>query len=816
MMTCRIKPRLSALTVLGVCLAGAAAAWEIPLALENPSSSPAAPYVSSGVPLLVGQAKEPGDLRLAVKGPDGRLTAIPAQFRVLARWWRADKSIRWVLVDFAADIAARQTNTVVLTDARLAAPATKLAVVQDERFITVTTGPAKFVVNRKNFNLLEKAIVDANGDGTLADDENLLAGTPESGLVTEDTFGQKYRSSAGVIAVDVLEAGPVRVCIRARGRHQAPEGKGYSPGLYTYDVFLNFYAGSSAVYTDTLVCNNYARSIGIPAMEDGSLVLKLAGGVDGFKLLGEKPVDGKLAAGESVCLYQDSNGADTWDKCPGFGKMTGSGWHSLSDTFTTFRGFKVLKRAGTSETELAQGNHARGTLQAWNARGGVVAHVKNFWQQFPKAAEAGADGTVRLGLWPREWKWPHMLQDGSAKGYEIILHFYGTRGASGAAPEIAAVADQWDARVLARPPAEHRAATGALTDLGPYTQPIQGLDKKPDTRTGISGSRMLTDDQLYGNAYGWRVFGERWRSNGGHGSLGARQPIDEDNYLWRWYVTGLPEWLAAGDARSRQFRDVRRYRIDDVDALGFKGWSDFSKANISERDEWTRRPQPDTEEAKKYQQGLPGYGSGWAFPNPEHHTLDLLYDRYLLMGDVRCLENMRVAAGFGAFFARDYAPKPGADLKAICPTISRDRGWAWRTLERYWELTGDPRADELLRQVIKAYEPLIGKTDLWFPTKEYQREWFTRVFSRAAAMTALHTGDPMALEICRSLADGKEKNANDFSTLFAVLYHLTGEEKYKDWMSGPLQKNSLLNVGGYFPSPDHWLLNQPPRAKAGK
>jgi len=160
--------------------------------------------------------------------------------------------------------------------------------------------------------------------------------------------------------------------------------------------------------------------------------------------------------------------------------MDTSGWHKLKDTLTSFRGYKVWKRSGGKQDEIAAGDHARGTLHAWNDRGGVVAHIKNFWQQFPKAAEVGADGTVRLGLWPREWKWPHMLQDGSAKGHEIVLHFYATKDAAGR-PQPKAVADLWDARVFALPSLEHRAATGALSDMGPYTPPTRGPGR-PDTR----------------------------------------------------------------------------------------------------------------------------------------------------------------------------------------------------------------------------------------------------------------------------------------------------------------------------------------------
>jgi hypothetical protein len=355
-------------------------------------------------------------------------------------------------------------------------------------------------------------------------------------------------------------------------------------------------------------------------------------------------------------------------------------------------------------------------------------------------------------------------------------------------------------------------ATGALSDLGPYTPPTRGLTKKPDTRTVANGPRMLTDDELYGNAYGWRIFGERWRSNGGSGTHGARQPINEDNYLYLWYVTGLPEWLAAGDARSRQFRDVRGYRIDDQDALSFKDWMEFREAHTSENRE---RPLPDNEETRKYQAGLPDYGSFWEFPNPEHCVLDLLYDRYLLFGDVRSIENMRVAAGFGGFFASCHAPAPNAELKEIGPKIGRDNGWSWRTLERYRELTGDKRAQELIKDTIKAYEPLIGKSPLWFANdrKAHASEWFTQIFSRAAAATALDTGDAKALDICKSLAEGKEKDGKQFSSLFAVLYHLTGEEKYREPLAEALKGDSLLSVGGYFTASDHWLLNQPPKAK---
>jgi hypothetical protein len=244
--------------------------------------------------------------------------------------------------------------------------------------------------------------------------------------------------------------------------------------------------------------------------------------------------------------------------------------------------------------------------------------------------------------------------------------------------------------------------------------------------------------------------------------------------------------------------------------MSFKNWEEYRENHVSEHRE---RPLPDNEEIKKYQAGLPDYGTPWEHPNPEHTTLDLLYDRYLIFGDVRSLEGMRCAAANSAYFARDHAPAAGADMKEIGAKIGRDTGWSWRTLERYWDLTGDKRAGEMLQEIIKAFEPVIGKSPLWHGNDPKGGSWFTQIFSRAAAMTALHTGDPKALEICKSLAEGKEKKAKTFSSLYAVLYHLTGDAKYKAAVFGEGTGGGLLSVDGYYTPSDHWLLNQPPRAR---
>lgn len=807
---------LRRMTVVAVVLLAASGAlaeeWQIPLTCPNDSEAAGWRPITIGVPLLPGQAKETGELTVAIKDDKGNLSAMPAQFRVLARWWRkgmipgtsaGDDSIRWVLVDTAVNVQPGKPVELVLTNnasARTMLNEKDYPVVhfnQTDDAITVDTSVAKFVLNRKKFNLIQSANVGG---------KELLDSSPQTGGVIEDTYGNKYYGSAGTTSVEVVESGPVRVQVRAKGKFIDPAGKGYSKGMYRYDVLMNFYAGRPDVYFDYAIVNNAGKSIGSPTFEDASVVLKLKG-VNSATLLpdaGGKATD--LTAGQSLCLYQDSNGGNAWDATPGVGSMHSSGYTYPKGTITSFKGYRIYRRTDDKQRaatrpedggEVAgEGTRARGLVTAGN----VALFVPKFWQLFPKAIEVGGDGTVRLGILPRETKVYHYLEDTAGCGTEFVLDF--------AAGDDAKTAATWDRRLMPRPPVEHSAACGALGDIGPYSVPTLSVDKKPDSRVELYSSRSFTTDQLYGNSFGWQVFGERWRSNGGNGKRGARQPIDQDNYLFRWLVGGVQEWYDVGDARSRHFRDVRVYQIDigEQDPFSFADWNAFRSANRNE--DWTNRPQPKDEEYQKYTQGRYPR-SDWPFPNPEHTTIDLLYDRYLLFGDVRCYENMRIGAAHGGYFSgRDGEMRDGWPWRA--------NGWGMRALFRYWDLTADPKAEACLKDVIATHAKHIGTKDFLCHNdvkKEQINWWFTNIYCRGVSMIALHTGDPKMLELLKTLADGKEKNAGQVATLFATLYQLTGDEQYRKLALGDDDGEKMLTVGGYYPPCDHWLLHQPPRKK---
>ncbi|MCG3181956.1 MAG: hypothetical protein BIFFINMI_04402 [Phycisphaerae bacterium] len=818
-----IRRLVFASVALACCSTLLADNWQIPLTCPAPEGPSGWRPITIGVPLLPGQAKTTRELHVLGKSADGKMTELSAQFRVLARWWykdqmagnpdSGDNSIRWVLIDTAVNVQPGKPVELVLTNAGQRSSTLEMESVTDDA-ITVDTGVAKFVISRKKFNLLDQATV--NG-------VKLLDSSAQTGGVIEDTYGNRYYGSAGTTSVTVVESGPVRVQVRAKGKFIDPSGRGYSKGMYRYDVLMNFYAGRPEVYVDYVIVNNAGQSIGSPTFEDASVLLKLAQKPAGGRLYGEKPTNFSFGPAGSFCLYQDSLGCAAWAGCPGVGHMHSNGYTYPKGTLTSFRGFRIYQRAtaaqqATTQPEdcgdvVAGGDRALGLLQVSAPAGDLVVYVPKFWQLFPKALEAGADGAVRIGLFPHEFKGVHYFEDASGSGTEFVLSFAAPPSADPASKERiaplmvdpAAVAATWERRLMPRPTLEHSAACGALADLGPYSVPTTSLDKKPDSRIALYSDRSFTTDELYGNAYGWQIFGERWRSNGGHGRRGARQPIDEDNYLFRWLVGGRGDWFDAGDARNRQFRDVRVYQIDigEQDPFGFKDWNAFRAANRNE--DWTNRPQPKDAEYLKYTQGRYSR-SDWPFPNPEHTTIDLLYDRYLLFGDVRCYENMRIGAAHGGYFSgRGGSWADGWPWRA--------NGWGMRALFRYWDLTGDKEAEACLRDVIATHAKHIGTKDFICHNDVRKAEinwWFTNIYCRGVSMMALHTGDPKMLELLKTLAAGKEAHARNVPALFAVLYHLTGDEKYKKLVLGDDDGAKLLTVGGYYPACDHWLLHQPP------
>ncbi|MCK5849868.1 MAG: hypothetical protein KAH23_03055 [Kiritimatiellae bacterium] len=105
-----------------------------------------------GVPIPLGLVKETSDLRLLDKA--GK--EVPCQFKPLSRWWGRDNSLRWVLLDFQADVPAKGSTVYTLTNDK---PAAKIKnginVKESTDAFTLATGKLKVVISKTKCNLFD-------------------------------------------------------------------------------------------------------------------------------------------------------------------------------------------------------------------------------------------------------------------------------------------------------------------------------------------------------------------------------------------------------------------------------------------------------------------------------------------------------------------------------------------------------------------------------------------------------------------------------------------------------------------------------------
>ena len=98
---------------------------------------------------------------------DGSGQPVSAQFRTLSRW--NDGSLKWVLTDFSAAVPTEGRADYAFCYGQRPASIPSggaIQVEENEDRITVCTGPLRFVVNRRQFSLIESAElgnVDAEG-----------------------------------------------------------------------------------------------------------------------------------------------------------------------------------------------------------------------------------------------------------------------------------------------------------------------------------------------------------------------------------------------------------------------------------------------------------------------------------------------------------------------------------------------------------------------------------------------------------------------------------------------------------------------------
>ncbi len=351
--------------------------------------------VTAGVPLPQSAGiLDPANLRLVDSG--GR--AVPLQAVASARWGGGpddqSRPVKWLLLDFQADVPAHGDATFSLQQAGALPVPPRLVVSGDGGDVRIDTGAVQWRLSR--------------ADGSL---EALPAGAVLTGRA-RGADGTQY-VAAGPVEITVDRAGPLRASVRVQGSYRAASGG----RLVDYTSRYWFYAGSALVRLFHTVENNtpcriraadgqpecyHIGSPGDVRLTDLSLVLEsgLTGGLT-FAVGTESgpPATGALDA--TLDQYQGSSGTDGWDHYATMTDWDGTALDARPrmQAYTSFRGY----RTSLGGTPLDSGDHAPGWLSI--AAGGQTwsVQVRHLWQSFPKALRASPDGIVEVGLFPDEF-----------------------------------------------------------------------------------------------------------------------------------------------------------------------------------------------------------------------------------------------------------------------------------------------------------------------------------------------------------------------------------------------------------------------------
>ncbi len=564
-------------------------------------------FKRQGEPVILGIPFPKGCLfkedEITLLGPDQK--SIPCQTQVLWRW--PDESIKWLWLDFLANVGAYQQvyYKLVLTSSRKTSSASGLMNIQaKEDHLKIDTGKVILHIPTQIFAPFHRVETKS---GLVSE---------HSRMVFTDKLNNKYMPCIENFAIE--STGPLKTVIRFQGDFCSPTGK----ELVCFLARLILWAGCSFCKLDFTVHNPKAArhpgglwDLGDPnsvLFEDLSFHIAL----EAQKTPIAKWTDqfGQPLQAEPNCfltIYQDSSGGENWQSpshVNRFGKIRRS-----------FCGYQVYQGV----KEIKTGRRAQPVVGLFSEDKGIVATVQKFWQNFPKSLEVFKD-TLTIRFFPKHYKDLFELQPGEQKTHAIFLDFAPKGDAPLAwvhSPLLPQLLPDWYAE----------------TKVFPYLTPIT-----EDTHKGyqslmqqcIEGPHSFFAKREVIDEYGWRNFGDLYADHENLYYDGPKPVISHYNNQYDAIYGFILQYVRSGDRRWWELaQDLARHVIDiDIyhtkeDKAAYNGglfWhtDHYTDAFTSTHRTYSRK----TMERK----GLKDYGGG---PSNEHlYTTGLLY-YYLFTGD---------------------------------------------------------------------------------------------------------------------------------------------------------------------------------------
>lgn len=674
--------------------------------------------IRMGVPFGKGVVQEPG--QIVLKDSNGR--DIPVQCKEVMRW-PEDNSLRWALLDFQSSIAANESQTVTVAQGKVS-PAPPLSTAENGGVVTVDNGVLKIVF--KGANLIDAVWFDPAG--------RFGAGTqmvvPHSEGLRATINGETLKASADSKAT-IEEQGPESVIVKIAGKLVAGE---LAP--YEYVCYAHVFRRSPIVRLDVAyTCVFGSKASDLVNMADWSLVLPTTLGA-GKAMVGgvDKVYSGKSA--KIVAMSSDRSDIDVDGKqvatAPGKSKKPNNiGWVGIA-------------KDGK----------------------GVALGVRWFWQMFPKAMEAAADGKLRAGFYAVEAGDPLEVYMGQGRTHYATLLF-----------------GQTDEKELSDFFAGTQQPLRALASSKYYCRDSEGFGKVADSDTSIFdpevaeamkkydetllASAKFIENKIEGctfqgvtlDSYGYYPWGDLFHYANEAGNTNKWNILWESNYYDYPWACGL-QFARTGELLYLDIMERNGLHLADV----------FMCKYAAEKKYWGAcRYSPPANHV--------GLDNDWQNFKPyfsvefNHHKAQSILARYYLLGDLRARDDFMLALN-------NAMTNPEASWRQC-----RGPGAKLATLYSGYILTRDPKCLEKMK------ECMVGAIKLKENPKGFSRQGKSGYFMMGIASEGMYyywllTGDKDTLETLTNLTDfqigeGRGGSAANSSCAIAFLYRFTSDEKYK-------------------------------------
>lgn len=365
--------------------------------------------VTVGIPFPKGMLLEKNGIpQLSLEG------AKEFQFRTLKKW--PDGSIRWVLVDFQANLKPADVNKTIRV-VRGTGNSPGLLATEKGGVIFVNTGLMEVQIRKKGFNLFDRVVMKGKEIITKKTSKGIV-------LVGEDNT-EFLASNDAKTKASIEENGPVRAVIKVEGTHMA-KGK----RMMDYTVRMHFYKGKSrikAVYTLRNASKNQFEHAFIRSL---SLITKINLSGNAIVIVATHngqvkecidSTDGELSYYQAVSDFPQEYRGNSfyWHApIPADGRRE-KGWGFIQEGYW-------IKKGGT---ELARGKRNEypdiSFVDISDAQGvGVTVGVRFTAGLWPKSLHARGDGTVEVGLWPKDNEVGYWIRYGSHNTFEVMYDFH--------------------------------------------------------------------------------------------------------------------------------------------------------------------------------------------------------------------------------------------------------------------------------------------------------------------------------------------------------------------------------------------------------